>query len=290
MKKDHLLRKAATGTVLMLLSAVILAGKPALARYESLHQKAVTLVRTAEYTVHFDGNYGTAPYTAGGYGSMADLQAERGVTVTLPGNSFARNAYGGSVYVFDGWNTAADGSGTAYMDRAEILDIAGPWETVTLYAQWRTAFGQSFGEADIRPEADTAALRPEADAAGVQPESVSTEEGGYYYDAEPSGMEGAVPGGDLKDRPGTYDETGCGSTDEDPMENDSGEESGGIDTETGSGDPGTEASAPPGEMSADGSGEGPDGSSPGETPAGSSGEGPEGAALGGGSAAENPGD
>lgn len=80
--------------------------------------KANTLVTT--YAITFDAN--------GGTGSMDKLSAEAGSTATLTANAFKRNGY-----TFAGWNTAKDGSGTAYADKAEVK-VEGD---MTLYAQWK---------------------------------------------------------------------------------------------------------------------------------------------------------
>ena len=53
--------------------------------------------------------------------------AEAGATVTLTANAFTRDGY-----TFAGWNTAKDGSGTSYKDKAEVK-LEGD---MTLYAQW----------------------------------------------------------------------------------------------------------------------------------------------------------
>ena len=46
-------------------------------------------------------------------------------------------AYTRTGYHFTGWNTEADGSGTAYADGQEVLNLtAEPDATLTLYAQW----------------------------------------------------------------------------------------------------------------------------------------------------------
>ncbi len=76
------------------------------------------------YTVTYNANGGTgaptdpnSPYTAGAT-----------VTVLSPG-SMARTGY-----TFSGWNTAANGAGTAYVPGATLTITA----NVTLYAQWTT--------------------------------------------------------------------------------------------------------------------------------------------------------
>jgi hypothetical protein len=73
----------------------------------------------ADHTVSFDAN--------GGEGSMDSITAN--IEGTLPANTLT-NA--DAECVFDGWNTEADGSGTAYAEGAAFS-----YETnETLYAQW----------------------------------------------------------------------------------------------------------------------------------------------------------
>ena len=57
-------------------------------------------------------------------------RADQNVPVALTPNSFTRAGY-----AFTGWNTAANGSGTAYADQAVYSFTA----SVTLYAQWAVA-------------------------------------------------------------------------------------------------------------------------------------------------------
>ena len=71
------------------------------------------------YTLSFDAN--------GGSGSMNGKTANHGESIRLPANGFTREKYN-----FAGWNTKADGSGTAYDDRASLTLTA----DTTLYAQW----------------------------------------------------------------------------------------------------------------------------------------------------------
>jgi uncharacterized repeat protein (TIGR02543 family) len=69
------------------------------------------------YTVTFDAN--------GGTGTMAPETSSAPAALTA--NAFTQKGYS-----FAGWNTAADGSGTAYADTATYPFTA----SVTLYAQW----------------------------------------------------------------------------------------------------------------------------------------------------------
>ena len=73
-----------------------------------------------EYDITFDANDGT--------GSMATQTFTYGVAQNLTANAFTRDGY-----AFTGWNTASDGSGTAYADKAPISNLL---NNITLYAQW----------------------------------------------------------------------------------------------------------------------------------------------------------
>ncbi|MBR0453901.1 MAG: InlB B-repeat-containing protein [Bacteroidales bacterium] len=63
----------------------------------------------------------------GGSGTMAAQTFEAGVSQAITANSFKRSGY-----TFTGWNTAANGSGTAYTDKQSITLT----QDITLYAQW----------------------------------------------------------------------------------------------------------------------------------------------------------
>lgn len=78
-------------------------------------------------TVTFDAN--------GGSGVMNSLTAASNVSTSLTSNVFTRNGF-----TFTGWNTAADGTGTAYADAADVTQLAAAeynGQTITLYAQWK---------------------------------------------------------------------------------------------------------------------------------------------------------
>lgn len=78
-----------------------------------------TAVVIPTYTLSYDAN--------GGTGTMDSVIADEGTTVALEANKFTRSGY-----TFAGWNTAKDGSGTTYKDKAELKLT----ENTTLYAQW----------------------------------------------------------------------------------------------------------------------------------------------------------
>ena len=76
------------------------------------------------YNVHFDAN--------GGSGEMENQTINTDISTNLINNSFIAPTN----YVFNGWNTEADGSGASYTNQAEVYNLANGGETITLYAQW----------------------------------------------------------------------------------------------------------------------------------------------------------
>lgn len=79
------------------------------------------------HTIVFDAN--------GGDGSMDALRVKESESVNLPANIFTKSAF-----AFTGWNTAADGSGTAYTDQSTITITA----KITLFAQWEPMHAITF--------------------------------------------------------------------------------------------------------------------------------------------------
>ena len=75
-------------------------------------------------TITFDGNGADG-------GSMLQQTIIAGNTENLTTNAFTRTGY-----EFTGWNTDAEGNGTAYADEATFTD-SGDEPRVTLYAQWK---------------------------------------------------------------------------------------------------------------------------------------------------------
>jgi len=83
------------------------------------------------YAVTYDGNGATS-------GSVPDAQTKTyGVALTLASNSGGLARIG---FVFSGWNTQADGSGTDYAEGAEYTTNA----AVTLYARWAEIVTETF--------------------------------------------------------------------------------------------------------------------------------------------------
>ena len=111
---------------------------------------AVSLLALAEMTVYVYKKDGTkVPYVAstvdsigfvnvhtitfnanGGTGSMDVVRVKEGESIALPANGFTY-----AKAEFAGWNTAANGSGTAYADKGTVK----PTANMTLYAQWEVS-------------------------------------------------------------------------------------------------------------------------------------------------------
>ncbi|MBP5628868.1 MAG: InlB B-repeat-containing protein, partial [Bacteroidaceae bacterium] len=90
--------------------------------------------RTNTYTVHFDAN--------GGSGNMSDMSFTYGETKNLTTNTFSA----ATGYIFNGWNTQANGTGTSYTDGQSVSNLTpDDGATFTLYAQWTDLWGMAGG-------------------------------------------------------------------------------------------------------------------------------------------------
>ena len=77
------------------------------------------------YTVKFNSN--------GGTGSTKNLALKYDVEGVLTNNNFKRKGY-----TFIGWNTEKDGSGNAYVNMEDVMNLTSVNKaTVTMYAQWQ---------------------------------------------------------------------------------------------------------------------------------------------------------
>lgn len=99
--------------------------------------------------ITFDGNGSTS-------GRMVDLKVKKGEEVTLPANEFTRTDY-----VFAGWNTQADGSGTGYADKAK----ASFDDNTVLYAQWIEELTITFNAND---KSETPATKTQKVGKGIE--------------------------------------------------------------------------------------------------------------------------
>ncbi|MGN0982285.1 MAG: InlB B-repeat-containing protein, partial [Candidatus Limivicinus sp.] len=127
------------------------------------------------YSFSFDAN--------GGTGSMSSGSAAYGENIQLSSNAFTRPKY-----TFTGWNTKANGTGTAYADNASLTLT----EDTTLYAQWTLITDYTV----LLPDGDNIAVDPETKIGSAQigiqtgstiPEDkqlqMSVNAGRYYDDA-----------------------------------------------------------------------------------------------------------
>ena len=115
----------------------------------------VTIPALAPATITFNAN--------GGSGSVSAISTYVGVANTIPSNSLTRTGY-----TFNGWNTASDGSGTAYATGSTIT----PSGNVTLYAQWKTTY--------VKPEIkNLVAFRTANASGGASPTVTSTGKTGF---------------------------------------------------------------------------------------------------------------
>ena len=87
-------------------------------------QNITLYAQWAATTITFSGNGATG-------GSMGQFNIPAGTTANLPQNTFTRTGY-----VFNGWNTSPDGTGTSYSDQSSYYATAGVNTSVTLHAQW----------------------------------------------------------------------------------------------------------------------------------------------------------
>lgn len=92
-------------------------------QYYRKNELVITQCNIVLYTVKFNANSGN--------GTMADQSVEIDVATALAKNVFAKDGY-----AFTGWNTVADGSGTAYADEMAVTNLAAANGEIILYAQW----------------------------------------------------------------------------------------------------------------------------------------------------------
>ena len=115
---------------------------------------SIPALAPATITFNANGGSGTVPTAISTYVGVAN---------TIPSNSLTRTGY-----TFNGWNTASDGSGTAYATGSTIT----PTGDVTLYAQWQTTY--------VKPEIQNLLAFRTADASGgASPTVTSTGETGF---------------------------------------------------------------------------------------------------------------
>lgn len=117
---------------------------------------SISVPALAPATITFNANNGSGTVPSA-------ISTYVGVANTIPSNSLTRAGY-----TFDGWNTASDGSGTAYATGSTIT----PSGNVTLYAQWETTY--------VKPEIkNLLAFRTANESGGASPTVTSTGTTGF---------------------------------------------------------------------------------------------------------------
>ncbi len=134
------------------------------------------------YTITYDGNGSTGGSTADSvhtYDTAKNLTAngyEKKYTVTFSHNyAGINNKTETAAYMFDGWNTKADGSGTAYKDNSSVTNLTAiNGETLTLYARWSPASPVSISYMPTRTNYTFAGWYADKDCSGSRVDSDGT--------------------------------------------------------------------------------------------------------------------
>ena len=82
-----------------------------------------------DYSVTYEANFENAPEAKADAENITGIY-ETSYSITVDENSFERTGY-----AFSGWNTEADGSGTAYAAE-DVIALTAENNSLTLYAQW----------------------------------------------------------------------------------------------------------------------------------------------------------
>ena len=133
----------------------------------------------ASYTANFAVNAYTVAFNAnGGTGTMSSETMTCGAAAALTANTLTRPGY-----TFTGWNTAPDGSGTGYADKASVSNLTATDKgSVMLYAQWtENTVTISYVSADTAKGTVSAASESLAAATGIAAGSTATAKSGYHF-------------------------------------------------------------------------------------------------------------
>ena len=131
-------------------------------------QKAIQLYKKVgssnvpTHSIHFNSN--------GGEGSMNDQNVPEFVPTALTSNTFTREGF-----MFDGWNTEANGEGTYYADGAMITIT----EDLELFAQWEPLYSITC----LSPEHGSISVDPVIAAEDDFISLTATPDSGYELDA-----------------------------------------------------------------------------------------------------------
>ena len=129
-----------------------------------------------EFIAHFLPNTYNIVFNAnGGAGTMSDQAIDYGTTTALSSNTFTRGGY-----IFTGWNTESNGSGTSYTDGQSVSNLSSTdGDEIDLYAQWARVYTVTFDATTNEGTCSTASLtQASAGANIILP--VATKEGSTF--------------------------------------------------------------------------------------------------------------
>ena len=133
------------------------------------------------YTAHFAANTYKVVFNAnGGTGTMAN----QSFTYDEASKALTTNTFTRLGFTFNGWNTAADGSGTGYTDAQSVQNLTSEdGGTYTLYAQWRqsAAITVSFVDNHSKGTMPSAVVSSTLAATGVLDKQPSDIASGYIF-------------------------------------------------------------------------------------------------------------
>lgn len=122
---------SSTGTTIPVYYGVSVGTNRAAGTYQMANNGTIVYTLTTDlsctsYQVAFNSN--------GGTGTMDSQWIAEDDSAPLSNNNYTGPS---STSYFAGWNTAADGTGTAYTDGQSVTNLTTPGNTITLYAQWK---------------------------------------------------------------------------------------------------------------------------------------------------------
>ncbi len=141
--------------------------------YKRYGESARCIASNGTVTINYEGN-GTTEYPVTGT-VASQTNVDINSTNTQPDTGFTRTGW-----AFNGWNTAADGSGTVIVANTTITNLnPAPGSTITLYAQWSPAltinFNSNGGSGTM-----TSQLIPENTSKALKNNSFTAPSGNYF--------------------------------------------------------------------------------------------------------------
>ena len=132
-KRNYCINLIILVVFVMLLSSV----KNVVAYFTDRDEMTLLFNVNTSYTISYNNNTGI--------GTMQSQEVLYGDLVTLNNNSFTKPGY-----LFGGWNSAPDGSGTSFNDGDTVSDL----NNITLYAQWKQQLKYAVQIYGIRQDED----------------------------------------------------------------------------------------------------------------------------------------